>query len=104
MWEEMIGYDTDKKELDEDFMAIMRMKPWKDNVQNDGASDAAEKEKVRREKKNVMKRYARQLLLLEDSTDSQKKQDENTDQGNDKVARMDDTSNGVHQNNESVAG
>ena len=85
MWEEMIGYDTDKKELDEDFMAIMRMKPWKDNVQNDGASDDAEKEKVRREKKNVMKRYARQLLLLEDSTtDSQKKQDENTDQGNDK--------------------
>lgn len=77
MWEEMIGYVADP-ELDEEFMAIMRMKPWKDN-QNVAASDSAEIERARREKKNAMKRYARQLLLLEDPVGTHGEQEENND-------------------------
>lgn len=106
MWEEMIGYAADP-ELDEEFMAIMRMKPWKDNVQNGGFSDDAEIERAQREKKNAMKRYARQLLLLEDPDDTHEEQDENN---NDKSVyswmgrKKDDTSNGVHQNSKRVDG
>lgn len=102
MWEEMIGYNTpETNELDEDFETIMRMKPWKDTNQNIGVSDDDEVERARREKKNAMKRYARQLLLLEDPVDTEEKQDEN-DQVNNTESRIGDISNGRNQNNESV--
>ncbi|KAK1747959.1 hypothetical protein QTG54_001922 [Skeletonema marinoi] len=107
MWEETIkeiGYAPEtKKELDEDFEMIMRMKPWKDNAQNSGISDDAEIERARREKKNAMKRYARQLLLLEDPDDTQENQAENIDQVNDMMSRMGEISNGVPQNDKRVA-
>lgn len=77
MWEQIIGYAPEtRKELDEDFEMIMRMKPWKES---DGVSDDAEIERARREKKNAMKRYARQLLMLEDPSDTEEKQAENAD-------------------------
>ena len=74
LWEEMIGYSPDFKELDEGFMTIMRLKPWNDD--QNGEADA-EIERARRDMKNEMKRYARQMLLLEHSADTQKKQDQN---------------------------
>ena len=78
MWEEMIGYSPVAKELDEDFEKIMRMKPWKDN-QDTGVSDHNEIERAKRERKNAMKRYARQLLLLEKQEDGNVGQDEKTE-------------------------
>jgi len=96
MWEEMIGYAPEtKRELDEDFEMIMRMKPWKDNVENSGVSDDAEIDRARREKRNAMKRYARQLLLLEDPADNEEKQAEKNDQENNEVSTVGDIS--VHQ-------
>jgi hypothetical protein len=78
LWEELIEYSSTVKELDEDFMVIMKLKPWKDDggVQNGGKD--VEIERIKREKKNAMKRYARQILLLEDkdTDDAQKKQGE----------------------------
>ena len=67
LWEELIEYSSAGKELDEDFMVIMKLKPWKDDGgdQNGGGKDV-EIERIKREKKNAMKRYARQILLLED--------------------------------------
>ena len=86
MWEEMIGYAPEtKKELDEDFEMIMRMKPWKENCD---VSDDAEIERARREKKNAMKRYARQLLMLEDPSDTEEKEAENTDHIPNKTAAL----------------
>lgn len=91
MWEEFIGYAPGtKKELDEDFEMIMRMKPWKDNVENSSASDDAEMDRARREKRNAMKRYARRLLLLEDPADNEEKQAENSDLENNVVSTKGD--------------
>jgi hypothetical protein len=50
-----------------------------------------------------MKRYARQLLLLEDPDDAQENPAENIVQVNDMVSRMGEISNGVHQNDKRVA-
>lgn len=102
MWEEMIGYSPEtKRELNEDFEMIMRMKPWKDNVDNSDASDDAEIDRARRDKRNAMKRYARQLLLLEDRADNEEKKDENIDEMTG-VSTIDDTSTSVHQENQNV--
>jgi len=103
MWEEMICYAPGtKRELDEDFEMIMRMKPWKDHVDNSGASDDAEIDRARREKRNAMKRYARQLLMLEDPADNEEKEAENIDLENNVVSTKVDVSIPVHQKNQNV--
>ena len=76
LWEELIEYSSASKELDEDFMVIMKLKPWKDDCGAHNGGKDVEIERIKREKKNAMKRYARQILLLEDTVDTQKKQDE----------------------------
>eukprot|EP00986_Skeletonema_menzelii_P004766 scaffold1670_cov73-Skeletonema_menzelii.AAC.2 len=97
MWEQIIGYAPEtRKELDEDFEMIMRMKPWKES---DGVSDDAEIERARREKKNAMKRYARQLLMLEDPSDTEEKQAENADHVPNKTGEMMPSSSYVYSCN-----
>jgi hypothetical protein len=93
LWEELIEYSSTVKELDEDFMVIMKLKPWKDDDGAQNGGKDVEIERIKREKKNAMKRYARQILLLEDkdTDDAQKKHGEdlaNSD-SNDRVDECD---------------
>lgn len=76
LWEELIEYSSAGKDLDEDFMVIMKLKPWKDDGGAQNGEKDVEIERIKREKKNAMKRYARQILLLEDTVDTQKKHGE----------------------------
>ena len=93
LWEELIEYSSTVKELDEDFMVIMKLKPWKDDDGAQNGGKDVEIERIKREKKNAIKRYARQILLLEDkdTDDAQKKHGEDlaNSYSNDRVDECD---------------